>query len=197
MIIPLAAERFLAGACRSLVTVGIGLIALALVWREALPAPFPIALVGIHVLFVWISWHDFKTRRVPNVVTYPLMAIGVVRAIALRDGVFLAYWFILFSLWMARFMGAGDAKLLMGLFGLFPDFQLARLMAASILVTGIPYLLYKYRQEWRSVPRALLWRLITGQLLPTEAEFESGAVPYAFAFCLAGAVYLQVLAAHM
>ncbi len=194
---PLTAVRFLEGAYRSLVTVGIGLIALALVWREALPVPFPIALGGIHALFVWISWNDFKTRRVPNGVTYPLMAIGVVRAIALRDGVFLVYWLILFSLWMAHFMGAGDAKLLMGLFGLFPDIQLARLMGASILVTGIPYLLYKYRREWRSVPRALMWRLITGQLLPSEAEFESEAVPYAFAFCLAGAVYLQVLVAHI
>src|SRR5574341_1308133 len=187
---PLAADRLLGGVYRSLLAVGIGIIALALVWREALPVPFPIALVVIHVLFVWISWNDFKTRRVPNVVTYPLMAIGVVRAIALRDGVFLVYWLILFSLWMARFMGAGDAKLLMGLFGLFPDFQLARLMGASILVTGIPYLLYKYRREWRSVPRALIWRIITGQLLPNESEFESEAVPYAFAFCLAGAVYL-------
>jgi Flp pilus assembly protein protease CpaA len=161
-------------------------VAFALVWRDTLPFEFPIAIVAIDSLFLWVSFNDFKTRRVPNIVTYPLMLIGVVRAIAFRDGTFLLYWGIFFALWAARFMGGGDAKLLMGLFGLFPDFQLARLVGASILVTGIPYLLYKYRRDWRKVPRALFWRLVTRQFLPSQAEFEGQAVPYAFSFCLAG-----------
>jgi Flp pilus assembly protein protease CpaA len=173
------------------------MLAFVLVLPGTLPIPAEvstrIAFIGIAALFVQISLNDFKTRRVLNTVTYPLMAIGIVRAIAYRDGIFLLYWAVFFALWTTRFMGGGDAKLLMGLFGLFPDFQLAWFVAVSVLATGLPYLAYKYRHQWRTIPRALqrmLWRLITRQFLPSPAEFEKEAVPYAFSFCLAGAVYL-------
>ncbi len=170
------------------------MLALVLVLPATLPIPAEvssrIAFVGMSALFVQISVNDFKTRLVPNTITYPLMLIGIVRAIAYRDGTFLLYWVVLFALWTVRFMGGGDAKLLMGLFGLYPDFQLVWFVAASILVTGLPYLAYKYRHEWRTIPRALFWRLLTRQFLPSQAEFEKEAVPYAFSFCLAAAVYM-------
>jgi Flp pilus assembly protein protease CpaA len=174
----------------TLLPITIAVCALSLVFPNALPVPFPIAFVGMNALFIWISINDFKTRSVPNMVTYPLMAVGIVRAISFRDGIFLVYWVVFFALWTAHFMGGGDAKLLMGLFGLFPEFQLAWLVGASILVTGLPYLAYKYRRQWRTIPRAFFWRLITRQFLPNQAEFEKEAVPYAFSFCLAGVVYV-------
>jgi len=174
----------------------VAVLALVMVLPATLPIPAEvsarIAFVGIAALFVQISVNDFKTRLVPNAITYPLMLIGIVRAIAFRDGMFLLYWAVLFTLWTVRFMGGGDAKLLMGLFGLYPDFQFVWIVAASILITGLPYLAYKYRREWRTIPRAIFWRLITRQFLPSQAEFEKEAVPYAFSFCLAGAVYMYV-----
>ena len=183
-----------------IVSASVAVLALVLVLPGTLPIPAEvssrIAFVGIAALFVQISVNDFKTRRVPNAVTYPLMAMGIVRATAYRDGIFLLYWAVLFALWTVRFMGGGDAKLLMGLFGLFPDFQLVWFVAVSILVTGLPYLAFKYRYEWRTIPRALFWRLITRQFLPSQAEFENEAVPYAFSFCLAGAVYLLMRVEH-
>jgi Flp pilus assembly protein protease CpaA len=175
-------------------------LALVLVLPATLPIPAEvssrIAFVGIAALFVQISVNDFRTRLVPNAITYPLMLIGIMRAIAFRDGIFLLYWAVFFALWTVRFMGGGDAKLLMGLFGLYPDFQLVWFVAASILVTGLPYLAYKYRREWRTIPRAIFWRLITRQFLPSQAEFEKEAVPYAFSFCLAGTVYLLMRVVH-
>ena len=185
-----SARPLFARAYRILFPIAVAICALGLVFPDALPIPLPIAVAGISALFIWISINDFRTRRVPNVVTYPLMMVGVVRAIAFCDGIFLLYWVVFFTLWTTRFMGGGDAKLLMGLFGLFPDFQLAWLVAFGILVTGLPYLAYKYRHQWRTIPRALFWRLITRQFLPSQAEFEKDAVPYAFSFCLAGGVYL-------
>ena len=176
------------------VSASVAVLALVMVIPATLPIPaevsLRIAFVGIAALFVQISVNDFKTRLVPNTITYPLMLIGIVRAIAFRDGIFLLYWAVFFTLWTVRFMGGGDAKLLMGLFGLYPDFQLVWFVAASIIVTGLPYLAYKYRREWRTIPRAIFWRLITRQFLPSRAEFEKEAVPYAFSFCLAGAMYL-------
>lgn len=178
----------------------VAVLALVLVLPAVLPIPVEvssrIAFVGIAALFVQISVNDFKTRLVPNTITYPLMLIGLVRAFAFRDGIFLLYWAVLFALWTVRFMGGGDAKLLMGLFGLYPDFQLVWFVAASILVTGLPYLAFKYRREWRTIPSAIFWRLITRQFLPSQAEFEKEAVPYAFSFCLAGATYLLMRVVH-
>ena len=170
--------------------IAIGVLALMLVFPQVLPVPLLVVLGAMSVLLLGISLNDFRTHRVPNGVTYPLMLVGLIRAMAMADAVFVIYWLVFFSLWQMRFMGGGDAKLLMGLFGLFPDFQFAWLMAASILVTGVPYLLLKYRNQWRTVPRAHIWGLITRQLHPTQGEFESEAVPYAFSFCLAGVVYL-------
>ncbi|MBI5033364.1 MAG: prepilin peptidase [Chloroflexi bacterium] len=172
----------------------IAFLAAILVSARALPFPTELstrmAFGAMVVLFGWISLNDFRTRRVPNSVTYPLMLVGLGRAVSWLDATFLFYWVVLFTVWQLRFMGGGDAKLLMGLFGLFPDFELAWFVALSILVTGLPYLAYKYRYQWRAVPRRLFWRVITCQFLPSSAEFEKESVPYAFSFCLAGAAYM-------
>jgi len=184
------ARPLVARAYATLLPIAAGVLAFALAFPSVLPAPFPIVFVGMLALGVWISLVDFRIHRVPNWITYPLMLAGVARAIALVDATFLIYWIVLFSLWQVRFMGGGDAKLLMGFFGLFPDFQLAWVTAMSILITGIPYLVFKYRHQWRSIPRALFLRLITRQLLPSPTEFEKEAVPYAFSFCLACIAYL-------
>ncbi len=173
-------------------SVAISALALALVFPTAFQIPVPLAIVGMNALLVWIALNDLRTHRVPNGTTYPLMAVGIVRAVATHNVVFLFYWVLFLSLGTAHFMGGGDAKLLMGLFGLFPQIELGWLVAASILVTGLPYLAFKYRHQWRTIPRALFWRLITLQLLPSQAEFEKEAVPYAFSFCLAGGVYLLI-----
>jgi len=184
------ARPLVARAYATLLPIAAGVLAFALAFPSVLPAPFFIVFVGMLALGVWISLVDFRIHRVPNWITYPLMLAGVARAIALVDATFLIYWIVLFSLWQVRFMGGGDAKLLMGFFGLFPDFQLAWVTAMSILITGIPYLVFKYRHQWRSIPRALFLRLITRQLLPSPTEFEKEAVPYAFSFCLACIAYL-------
>jgi hypothetical protein len=118
------------------------------------------------------------------------MLAGIVHAVVLGDPTFLVYWAVLWLAWSARFMGAGDAKLLMGLFGLWPDIRLAWTIAATIFLTGIPYLVIKYRGQWRGALRGLTWRLFTLQLLPSPEDFQKEAVPYAFSFCLAGGIYL-------
>lgn len=163
---------------------------LALVFPETIPVPFSVLMAGMDGLLLGIALRDLRDQRIPNQITYPLMAAGIVRAVILRDPTFAVYWAVLWILWSARFMGGGDAKLLMGLFALWPDLKLAYVVAASILVTGIPYLAYKYRAQWRTAPRALGWRLLTLQILPSSEEFQKEAVPYAFSFCLAGGMYL-------
>lgn len=183
-------RNVIAWTWKSLTFFGLSGLAFVLIWSNPVTDLYLPAVIGMNALLIGIAVNDLREHRVPNLVTYPLMLIALVRGIALRDPSFLVYWAVLWLAWTTRLMGGGDAKLLMGLFGLFPDFQLAWLMAASILVTGIPYLVFKYRRQWRSVPRALFWRLVTRQFFPSQHEFEQEAVPYAFSFCLAGGAYL-------
>jgi len=166
------------------------LIGFALTFPNLLPIPRVLLLASVGGLLIGISVNDLKTRVVPNYVTYPLMIAGIARAVAQGDASVLLFWLACFFLWAARFIGGGDAKLLMGLFGLFPDMELAWVIAASVLATGLPYLIYKYRGHWRSALKRLVWRLVTRQLLPSEEEFDGQAVPFAFSFCLAGGIYL-------
>ncbi len=187
-------SRPLFGATTALLPIATGVFAFAIVFPTAWHASVFVGFAGMSALCAWISVNDFRTHRVPNWSVYPLMLVGVVRAVTLLDVTFLLYWVVLFSLWQIRFMGGGDAKLLMGFFGLFPDFQLAWLIAVSILVTGVPYLAFKYRAKWRNIPRTLFFRLITRQFLPSQTEFEKEAVPFAFSFCLGWITYLVIFA---
>lgn len=169
---------------------GLVWLGLVLVFPALSPSSLHIAVIGMEALFVAISVKDLQQERIPNLLTYALMLAGVIRAVIMHDPSFLAYWAVLWLAWSANFMGAGDAKLLMGLFGLWPDMRLAYVIAGSILLTGLPYLIFKYRRRWRSAVRGLAWRLFTLQLLPSPQEFQHEAVPFAFSFCLAGGVYL-------
>ena len=179
-----------------LVTLGLGALSLVLVFPQYSSVPIWLPVVGMDGLLVGVAVKDLQEQRVPNLITYPLMLAAILRAVILRDPSFLLYRGALWLAWTARLMGAGDAKLLMGLFGLWPEIQLAYVVAAMILITGIPYLVYKYRRVlssvagWRSALRGLGWRLFTLRLLPSADEFQNEAVPYAFSFCLAGAVDL-------
>jgi Flp pilus assembly protein protease CpaA len=174
----------------SAVLYGIAGVALFLAVPVRIPIFSDLALGCMLLLLAWISWHDLKTTRVPNIVTYPLIVAGLFRSLFAHDGGFLIYWIVLFALLYVNSWAGGDLKLLMGLFALFPDFRLAWLIAASILVTGLPYLAFKYRERWRGALRDLAWRIMTGRIVPTREEFEREAVPSAYVFCIGAAAYL-------
>ena len=165
-------------------------ISISLAVPERSPLPPDLALGIFLLLLVWVSGHDLRTSRVPNVVTYPLIFAGLFRSLVACDGSFLGYWVALLILLYLNSWSAGDLKLLMGLFALFPDLKLAWLMAASVLITGIPILAWKYRGRWRSALRDLAWRILTGRIVPTREEFEREAVPSAYVFCAGAAAYL-------
>ncbi len=183
-------KRILNLTCQVLTTLGLVALALVLVFPSLSSVPLWVPTVGMDALFVGIAVKDLQEQRVPNRITYPLMLAGVVRAVLMRDASFVVYWGVLWLAWSVRFVGAGDAKLLMAFFGLWPDMALAYVVAGTILITGIPYLLYKYRRRWKQALRHLGWRLFTLRFLPSADEFEHEAVPYAFSFCLAGGIYL-------
>lgn len=151
-----------------------------------------LAKMGFTALFIWIALQDFRTQTVSPFITMAWMAMSIVRAVIERDPSFLVFWFVIFFLWSLHFYGGGDAKLLMGLFGLMPDMRLLWIVSIVLVVTGIPFLAHKY---WHTSPRAVAsgvsQRIQNGTLLPTDEELNQG-VPFAFAYCIAGAVYLWI-----
>ncbi len=149
-----------------------------------------IAEIVFTSLLVGLAIEDLRTKRVSPAVTLPWIMVGVLRAVAFHDLSFIPFWAGIFLLWGYNVWGGGDAKLLMGLFGLWPDPRLMAIASLASLVAGVPFLIAKYRQvSLRSVTSGLVMRIVTFSLLPTEQELDQG-IPFAFVYCLAGAIYL-------
>jgi Flp pilus assembly protein protease CpaA len=135
------------------------------------------------------AW-DWRTGLIPNWLTLPVAA--AVGALRLYQGhwYLLVIWALLYLVWRINFMGGGDAKLLMGLFALFPTEQFALLLAGLALTVMIPTIVIKH---WGKRPLRLVQgvagRLSAGKLLPTREELEQQGRRFAWAFCLPGIVY--------
>jgi Flp pilus assembly protein protease CpaA len=103
-------------------------------------------------------------------------------------------WGFCFVLWELHILGGGDAKTLMGMFGLFPTSDFAVFLAVAVLILSLPLLLLRLRgRPLRDIRRALGQRLQRGTLLPTQRQLEEEGRPYAWTFCLPGVVYLWFL----
>lgn len=151
-----------------------------------------IASIGFTILLAVIGIQDLRTRTVSPAITLPWMIVAIARAIVQRDPLFIPFWIGIFCFWSLHIYGGGDAKLLMGLFGLWPDMRLLWITSAVLLVVGVPILIYKYaRVSPRVIANGLSTRVTSGTLLPTDDELNRG-IPFAFAYCLAGALYLWV-----
>jgi Flp pilus assembly protein protease CpaA len=103
-------------------------------------------------------------------------------------------WGFCFALWELHVLGGGDAKTLMGMFGLFPSTDFAVFLATAVLVLSLPLLLVRLRgRRLRDIPRAIGKRLHEGTLFPTQRQLEEEGQPYAWTFCVPGVVYLWFL----
>ncbi len=144
-------------------------------------------------LIVAAAW-DLKRGIVPNWLTVPALAFAGGWQLYQGQWEFLQSWAAIFTLWMLRFFGGGDAKLMMALFALFPgvDFLVAFCWVA--VAATLPQIVLKY---WRTSPlvvaRRLGFRLATG-LLPGEGELEESGVRSTWIISLAGMLYVWFLA---
>ncbi len=148
---------------------------------------------------------------VPMEITYPLMLVGCVRAIVLRDPSFLLYWFALAIIYLFNVIGGGDVKLLLGMFGLFPHFEFFVVMEIVVVATHLPIVIYRHlrRSTDRLFVKELFTRihiraieLMTGQTTthelaremiaqrPSDAELSKRGDRLAIVFSLAGILYL-------
>lgn len=161
------------------------------------------------LLTLWmirISYGDHMSGRIPNRLTAPVfLGIGLYRL--LEGGLhlggkgwlqvigLLVAWGILFGMWMLHFLGGGDAKFLMALFALFPSIEFLAVLAFGLLIIMIIVLAVETLRKRPSFGRVIEnWRarLLTGQILPTEAELQSRGRRYAWTFAIPAMVFTWI-----
>jgi Flp pilus assembly protein protease CpaA len=118
------------------------------------------------LLAATVSLYDLCTRRVPNWVTLPLLAAGLL----VRFPGSLDLWLMslaLVSAWVSGWMGAGDVKLWLALAWSMPVQVCLPLLFLSFALTGLAQILWcKCRGQpatgqptpgaWRTLPFLLL-----------------------------------------
>lgn len=119
------------------------------------------------VLVIAVSLYDLRTGRVPNGVTLPILAAGLL--INLPGPTLL--WLlslVLYAAWQAGWMAGGDAKLWLGILWLLPD-STPLMLFATFFATGLLQLILRRLKRqpltgvrspgaWRTIP-FLLWSL--------------------------------------
>ncbi len=135
---------------------------------------------------------DWRTSKIPWYLTLPPMLAAGVWQVWQGHGEILGVWLVIFLLWVLRFYGGGDAKVLMFLFALFPAERLLYVLVAVALVVGLPLLWRKYRgQNLVLLAQRAAFRLASGDISPSDQEW-SQARPYTWLLALAGIVCLWV-----
>jgi len=146
------------------------------------------------VLTCWLVaaavW-DWRRGIIPNWLTLPVMlAVGGMRLYQGQPQV-LAIWVVLYLIWRMNIMGGGDAKLLMGLFALFPTYEFALLFLVLVLIALTPVLIVRHwGKRLGDLVVGVVSRIRLGHLLPTQEELRTQGKQYAWVFCLPGVIYL-------
>ena len=94
-----------------------------------------------------LSLYDFRTGKVPNWATLPLLVAGFLAHFPGTIPVWIASLFV-FTAWNSHQMGAGDAKLWMALFWAISPEQstdILFVLFASLLGTALLQLLFRVR----------------------------------------------------
>jgi len=154
----------------------------------------PLTKLGITAWLGAVALWDLRTATIPNWLTLPVMAAAGGWRLYQGRWYVLLIWAMLYLVWRVNIVGGGDAKLLMGLFALFPTLDFALAFAVMVLVLSMPLIVAGH---WGKCPADIIWAIVdrvqAGRLLPTRKELEEHGRPYAWTFCLPGAIYLWLL----
>ncbi len=153
------------------------------------------SLLARLALTAWLlgaAYSDIRTGRIPNWLTLPVMlAAGVYGVFVARHWVIIPIWVVIFLLWELNFMMAGDAKLLMALFALFPTAEFALVLTVGGLIELIPLLILRYRHQ---PVVTTLWsatlRVQNRAFLPTRDELVRDGRRLAWVFALPAVAYV-------
>ena len=115
-------------------------------------------------LVILISLYDLKYRKIPNLITLPLMLLGLYVSFPGNPIIWIASA-IFFSAWKSGFMGGGDAKLWIGLLWCLSSFDDNAViwMFVALLLTGVAQIVVRALSQKRIVvgfKTAGAWRAV-------------------------------------
>ena len=146
------------------------------------------------IVAVW----DSRTGLIPNWLTLPVAVVG--GALSLYAGpmearvIMLLCWAVLLLVWRLYIFRGGDAKLLMGLFALFPRYDFILVFCIVLFLVTLGLVVAKlWGQRPGELGQKLAARLQEHQFLPSSEELERRGQPHAWTFSLAGTVALWLL----
>lgn len=148
--------------------------------------------IGVTIYLVLVSAWDLYQGRVPNFLTLPLMiALLGWRLIGLEIG-FLFYWVGCYIFWSTGVIGGGDAKLLMILFGLFPQvsFFYTLIAIAGIMLVAVLLARYAKVKKTSLFFHRMSYRLSHLKLFPQKKELDIYGEPFTLFISFAGITYV-------
>jgi Flp pilus assembly protein protease CpaA len=128
----------------------------------------------LFLLVLSLALYDLRTRRVPNLITLPLFAIGIVSHFPGTLPLWLGTG-LLFAAWHGHALGGGDAKLWIALLWLTPTEHTTTallVMAFALMGTALLQLAWRYLRNqpmmgvkspsaWRALP-FVVWLVLSG-----------------------------------
>lgn len=124
----------------------------------------------------------------------PMVAYAVIPAVVGAMGywatprivVVLVSWSVIWMGWMANLFGEADAKVLMALIGLWPDWWMVGFLIGGHVLWSIYHLIRRYRSG------ALQVAVANAVARPTEEDLEAHGVPTIPAYAAAGLGYFAL-----
>ena len=134
---------------------------------------------------------DRKTGQVPLGLTWPFMLAGAfaaaARAITLDFRV-LPYWLAVLLVFHWNILGGGDAKLLLGVFGLYPTPAMLLAHTIVVLVRSVGTTIYRYRHQ--ALSHFLKTNLSFLKVGVTDEELQKRGIRATWGYALATALVL-------
>jgi Flp pilus assembly protein protease CpaA len=131
-------------------------------------------MIWLLLYLLAVSVYDWRTRRIPNWCTLPVIVAGMIAHLPGSFDLWLAC-FLLVSAWAGGRMGAGDAKLWMAVLWALPNsniLSLILLIFISLLLTGLAQMLWRIlrSQPASGIKSPAAWRVIPFLLLYWHAH---------------------------
>lgn len=138
--------------------------------NDTSPIPFHLSIyhkqpmTWLLIYLLVVSLYDLRTHHIPNWCTFPLLIAGMIAHFPGHFDLWLTC-LILLSAWYGGWMGAGDAKLWMGILWVLPGTDIPSLILLiflSFLLTGIVQMLWRLirKQPVRNIKTPAAWRVI-------------------------------------
>ncbi len=152
----------------------------------------PINLAALVALLV-VGIVDLRTRRAPQAVTMPMLAVLGLWRLWRGDGIVFVYWTVALGLWLLHVYGAGDAKVLMIELALWPSPAFIGVLGATVAVLGTIVMIARFHGvgSFLASIRVAGARLLSGRA-PSEAELARYGTPQAFLYLAGAGLYLAL-----